>query len=264
MALTANEQTLLDVLTSMETEGTLDEVTTLQLAELRKLASEPDTDSYKTDDTKDNNCECPACIYNKLVYPDSLDEEERFKFAINSLVQNFIKNNKDSMFKTLDSILSTSPEAEELVKAQKAFYENIIAGNALHDNLMISYNDLVKQFELDNIKNYFEILSSELESREMLKHVLNLDIQNMESFLEHYSRCQHEIFIATILTLKFIQRGVTAADMCIKLNQPYDKIHFISNVYSLEIQWERISKIALMLPTKSVEHKMKMTANNSL
>ena len=39
MALTTNEQTLLDVLTSMEAEGKLDEVTTMQLAELRKLAS---------------------------------------------------------------------------------------------------------------------------------------------------------------------------------------------------------------------------------
>lgn len=260
MALTTNEQTLLDVLTSMEAEGKLDEVTTLQLAELRKLASEPDIDSYKTDDTKDNNCDCPACIYNKLVYPDGLDEEERFKYAINILVQNFVKTNKDSMFQTLDSVLSTSPEAEELVKAQKDFYENIIAGNALHDNIMISYNNFVKQFKSDDMKNYFEVLQAELESREMLKHVLNLDIQNMETFLQHYSRCQHEIFIAAIITLKFIQRGVTAADMCIKLNQPYDKVHFVFNVYGLELQWDRISNIALILPTQPKEHKMRITA----
>lgn len=261
MALTTNEQTLLDVLTSMEAEGKLDEVITMQLAELRKLASEPDTDSYKTDNTKDINCECPACIYNKLVYPDGLDEVERFKYAINTLVQNFIKTNKDSMFKTLDSVLSTSPEAKELVEAQKAFYENIIAGNALHDNVMISYNDFVKQFESDDIKNHFEILSSELESKEMLKYVLNLDILNVESFLQHYSQCQHEIFIAAILTLKYIQRGITAADICLKLNQPYDKVHFLSNVYGLEIHWDRISNIALMLPTQSKEHKMRMTAD---
>ena len=260
MALTTNEQTLLDVLTSMEVEGKLDEVTTMQLAELRKLASEPDTDSYKTDD-KDINCSCPACIYNKLVYPDGLDEVERFKYAINTLVQNFIKTNKDAMFKTLDSVLLTSPEAKELVKAQKAFYENIIAGNALHDNLIISYNDFVKQFEPDDIKNHFEILSSELESRALLKYVLNLDIQNIESFLQHYSQCQHEIFIAAILTLKCIQRGIIAADICIKLNQPYDKVHFISSVYGLAIQWDRISNIALMLPTQSKEHKMRMTAH---
>jgi len=245
----------------MEAEGKLDEITTMQLAELRKLASEPDINSYEFKDSKDVNCECPACIYNKLVYPDSLDEEERFKYAINTLVQNFIKTNKDSMFKTLDSVLPTSPEAEELVKAQKDFYENIIAGNALHDNLMISYNDFVKQFESDDIKNYFEILQAELETKAMLKYVLNLDIQNIESFLQHYSRCQHEIFIAAILILKFIQRGITAADICLKLNQPYDKVHFISNVYGLEIQWERISKIALMLPTQSKEHKMRMTAD---
>lgn len=70
MALTTNEQTLLDVLTSMETESTLDDISKAQLIKLRELANKPDTASG------DSPCECPACIFNTLVYPDGLDEEE--------------------------------------------------------------------------------------------------------------------------------------------------------------------------------------------
>ena len=70
-----------------------------------------------------------------------------------------------------------------------------------------------------------------------------------------------QTLLDVLTSLKYIQRGIIAADICIKLNQPYDKVHFISNVYGLKIQWDRISNIALMLPTQSKEHKMKMTAH---
>ena len=252
MALTTNEQTLLDILTSMETESTLDDISKAQLIKLRELANKPDTASGNSP------CECPACIFNNLVYPDGLDEEERFKFAINTLVQSFVKKQKDEMYALLESVESTSPEAKELIKAQKEFYERIINGKALHDNILISYNDFVKQFESNNIENYFDIINKELDTKEMVKHVLNLDIQNMENFLLHYSRCQHKVFIAAIVTMKYIERGVTAAKICLKLNQPYDKAHFLSHVYGLEIQHDRIMKISLMLPTKNKDSKMSM------
>lgn len=258
MSLTKNEQILLDTLVSMETEGTLTEEMKLTLERLRSLKDKPNTIT-----ADDSDCDCPACIFNNLVYPNDLTEDERFNFAMNSVVRYLIKTNKQSMFEQLNQAVETCKEAKEIVDIQKQFFEDILSGKLLQadlneefQNIFLKFDEQITQEDIDNtLENTSDFLR--------MRAILNLDLGNLESFLTHYANCNHQIFIAALLTLKCIQQGVVATEMCRKYNQPYDKTNFCIAIMSQKDSQKRIAKWAVKLPKSNTwEEEMIIKSDN--
>lgn len=263
---TANDQVLLTILTSMESDGTIDDnmkVTLERLRKKQKQSDKPDNSNESTEKTNETEDDFSLeYVYNNLVYPDNLAEEDKFTYAVSKLLQLLVRLNAKNMFKWLDNIaegkedITINKETHIIVEKLRAFYQSIIDGAFIGKGIKKHYMDLMEELAKDMSQHDLDKWVNNL-SLEENKWLVSQPFNILTSLLKEYKHSDHEIFLCAIGDMLYIRTHFNILDFFKNFR---NQIYNFKNVYScfsaLNTAYTEVVPHVIELPTTDWKEKL--------
>lgn len=229
--LTQNELSLKNILSEMVTDGSASQQEKDLLQSLIDKENEPEPTHTE------GTCDCLQCVYNNMVVPEGIkeDESKHFLNKVNVILASQIKNTFDTCKDQLNELLKEMTYDSQFVvnyfnflkrykdKQYLERYSSEVLVNFLENEVELVYPTEQAQ------KEAYDKRCKELGN--LFKHDAKAQIQLykyhlylFEDFLHDYSETNHEIFLAANASFNQITSIPHIAEMCKELNLTFDAV----------------------------------------